>query len=62
MAQTITSDERAGSIVCPHCRKRFDAELDLEQPPRLRGVKCPHCKLFVPERHIQAAKADEPVS
>jgi hypothetical protein len=37
-------------VVCPHCKKPFDAE-----PPRLpasaaryRGFKCPHCRLFVP--------------
>jgi hypothetical protein len=35
-------------VTCPHCKKTFQAEL-LEGPTeRLRGFKCPHCKLFTP--------------
>jgi tRNA(Ile2) C34 agmatinyltransferase TiaS len=34
-------------IVCPHCKKTFEAEL-LAGGSRLEGFKCPHCRLFVP--------------
>ncbi len=34
--------------VCPHCRKRFKAELLAGSGARHRGFKCPHCRLFVP--------------
>jgi DNA-directed RNA polymerase subunit RPC12/RpoP len=34
------------SVICPHCKKPFTAEL--LQGQRYRGFKCPHCKLFVP--------------
>jgi DNA-directed RNA polymerase subunit RPC12/RpoP len=35
-------------VVCPHCKKRFTAELLPGAAERYRGFKCPHCKLFVP--------------
>jgi hypothetical protein len=43
-------------IVCPHCKKPFEAEL-LSQGSRHAGFKCPHCRLFVP-----AERADGDVS
>jgi DNA-directed RNA polymerase subunit RPC12/RpoP len=35
-------------VVCPHCKKSFNAELMDGGVERYRGFKCPHCKLFVP--------------
>ena len=35
-------------VVCPHCKKSFNAELIDGGVERYRGFKCPHCKLFVP--------------
>ena len=35
-------------VVCPHCKKTFEAELIAGSAERYRGFKCPHCKLFVP--------------
>jgi tRNA(Ile2) C34 agmatinyltransferase TiaS len=32
---------------CPHCHKQFDAEV-VQGAGRIRGFKCPHCRLFVP--------------
>ena len=44
------------TVLCPHCRKEFEAELlvasDTNGP---RGFKCPHCRLFVP---FERANAD----
>jgi hypothetical protein len=40
------------SVVCPHCRKPFDAELIEDAAGRYRGFKCPHCRLFVPEERV----------
>lgn len=40
-------------VVCPHCRKEFQAEAIGSQAQR--GFKCPHCRLFVPFE-----RADEP--
>jgi hypothetical protein len=42
-------------VVCPHCRKPFQAALIDGAAARYRGFKCPHCKLFVP-----FARAAEP--
>jgi phage FluMu protein Com len=35
-------------VTCPHCKKRFTAEVLAGAAERYRGFKCPHCKLFVP--------------
>jgi hypothetical protein len=43
-------------IVCPHCKKPFQAELMDGAAERYRGFKCPHCKLFVP---IERTDAEE---
>ena len=40
---------------CPHCGKRFEAELIEGGVERHRGFKCPHCKLFVPESRVEDA-------
>jgi DNA-directed RNA polymerase subunit RPC12/RpoP len=44
--QSAASDKRP--ILCPHCKKPFDAELLTGATARYRGFKCPHCRLFVP--------------
>jgi DNA-directed RNA polymerase subunit RPC12/RpoP len=41
-------------IVCPHCKKRFTAQLIAGRAERYRGFKCPHCRLFVPAGRIKA--------
>ena len=43
-------------VVCPHCKKTFEAELIEGEAERYRGFKCPHCKLFVP---AERAEVDE---
>ncbi|MCB0880241.1 MAG: hypothetical protein KDC46_14810 [Thermoleophilia bacterium] len=45
----------SATLGCPHCKKQFAPAVDATQPPRLQGAKCPHCKLFVPARVVQAA-------
>ena len=37
----------SNTATCSHCKKSFTATVDLLQPPRFQGAKCPHCKLFV---------------
>ena len=34
-------------VECPHCHKPFDAAV-VQGEGRIRGFKCPHCRLFVP--------------
>jgi DNA-directed RNA polymerase subunit RPC12/RpoP len=34
-------------IVCPHCKKTFEAALLQGENVRRPGFKCPHCRLFV---------------
>jgi transposase-like protein len=34
-------------VVCPHCRKPFEAPLLAGGAERYQGFKCPHCRLFV---------------
>jgi DNA-directed RNA polymerase subunit RPC12/RpoP len=41
-------------VTCPHCKKRFTAELMAGGAERYRGFKCPHCRLFVPAARIKA--------
>ena len=40
-------------IVCPHCGKRFRAELLAGTAGRHRGFKCSHCRLFVPLERVE---------
>ena len=47
----------AYAIVCPHCKKRFQAELLTGPAARYAGFKCPHCKLFVPLERADARDA-----
>jgi tRNA(Ile2) C34 agmatinyltransferase TiaS len=43
-----TPDQVEGfTITCPHCHKPFDAP-SVQGKGRIRGFKCPHCRLFVP--------------
>jgi DNA-directed RNA polymerase subunit RPC12/RpoP len=35
-------------VVCPHCKKPFNADPLPGPAARYRGFKCPHCRLFVP--------------
>ena len=46
--------ETTTTVVCPHCKKTFEASLMAGDAERYRGYKCPHCRLFVP-----AARAGE---
>jgi DNA-directed RNA polymerase subunit RPC12/RpoP len=55
----VEIEQQAGQeVACPHCKKTFTAPLLAGGPARYRGYKCPHCRLFVPER----PDADEPLS
>jgi DNA-directed RNA polymerase subunit RPC12/RpoP len=49
-----TPDEQTSQIVCPHCKKTFNADLMAGSAERYRGFKCPHCRLFVPAARIKA--------
>ena len=40
--------ETTTTVVCPHCKKTFEASLMAGDAERYRGYKCPHCRLFVP--------------
>ena len=42
------------AVLCPHCKKSFNAELLGAGSARHRGFKCPHCKLFVPAERTDA--------
>ena len=43
-------------VVCPHCKKPFQATLIAGGAERYRGFKCPHCKLFVPAARGESVK------
>jgi transposase-like protein len=40
-------ENRTYELVCPHCKKRFEADLLTGGSDRHTGFKCPHCRLFV---------------
>jgi hypothetical protein len=46
VAEGARNDE-VFDVECPHCHKRFSAELLSPRSPRQSGFKCPHCRLFV---------------
>ena len=48
------------SLLCPHCQRRFVAELIEGPSERHRGFKCPHCKLFVPLERAEDAELVAP--
>lgn len=48
------SELGAADVSCPHCHKQFTPQMDISQPIRFQGAKCPHCKLFVPVRLLPA--------
>jgi phage FluMu protein Com len=39
-------------VICVHCRKSFRAEV-LAADSEQAGVKCPHCKLFMPLERVE---------
>jgi hypothetical protein len=43
------------AIGCPHCHKSFEADA-VQGKGRIRGFKCPHCRLFVPLDRIEEKK------
>ena len=47
-------------VVCPHCKKTFEAALLGEdaEAARYRGFKCPFCKLFVPADRAEPEDAE----
>jgi transposase-like protein len=42
-----TEQEELFDVECPHCHRRFRAELLGVQSSGRAGFKCPHCRLFV---------------
>ena len=52
MSEQFPPDRRT-NIVCPHCKKTFDANLIDGSAERYRGFKCPHCRLFVPAARVE---------
>ena len=40
-------------VVCPHCRKTFEAPLLTGSSVRHQGFKCPHCRLFVSYERVE---------
>lgn len=42
-------------VICVHCGKPFRAEV-LAPDTEHAGVKCPHCKLFMPLERLEQAE------
>jgi len=49
-------DGSAYTIECPHCHKGFETDA-VQGKGRIRGFKCPHCRLFVPLDRVPEPKA-----
>jgi DNA-directed RNA polymerase subunit RPC12/RpoP len=43
-------------LACVHCGKAFRAEV-LSANTKQAGVKCPHCRLFMPLGRVEASDA-----
>ena len=53
-----TQDTATPEIVCPHCKKSFEAPLIEGGAERYRGFKCPHCRLFVAADRVDDTDAE----
>ena len=48
------------TIECPHCHKPFEKDA-VQGKGRIRGFKCPNCRLFVPyDRVAEQALSRDP--
>jgi transposase-like protein len=54
--------EASFEVVCPHCKKTFEAELLTGGADRHQGFKCPHCKLFVAYERADDQDLVEPIT
>jgi hypothetical protein len=43
--------QQVQDVTCVHCRKSFHAEV-LSPKSEQAGVKCPHCRLFMPLERV----------
>jgi tRNA(Ile2) C34 agmatinyltransferase TiaS len=59
MAQPPKADD-AYEVVCPHCKKRFEAQLMSGGSDRHQGFKCPHCRLFIAYARAEEQDRVEP--
>lgn len=48
---TDTGQKAEFTFECPHCHKPFDADV-VQGAGRIRGFKCPNCRLFVPYERV----------
>jgi phage FluMu protein Com len=48
----VPSTPSVQDVTCVHCGKPFRAEI-LAPDTELRGVKCPHCRLFMPLERVE---------
>jgi hypothetical protein len=49
--------EAVDDVICVHCGKSFQAEV-LSPESEQAGVKCPHCRLFMPLERVENDDAD----
>jgi DNA-directed RNA polymerase subunit RPC12/RpoP len=59
MAQPPNSDGPY-EVVCPHCKKQFEAQLLSGESDRHQGFKCPHCRLFIAYARAEEQDRVEP--
>ena len=50
-----TKQTQGFTVECPHCHKTFEAAA-VQGAGRIRGFKCPHCRLFVPLDRVEEKK------
>jgi hypothetical protein len=48
----MTDTPAVDDVICLHCGKPFRAEV-LAPATKQAGVKCPHCKLFMPLGRVE---------
>jgi phage FluMu protein Com len=49
----MTDTPAVDDVICLHCGKPFRAQV-LSPATEQAGVKCPHCKLFMPLERVDA--------
>jgi phage FluMu protein Com len=48
----VADTQPVQDVICVHCGKAFRAEV-LSPQTEQAGVKCPHCRLFMPLERVE---------
>ena len=53
----MSEDRSVSQVTCLHCRKQFRPKI-LAPKSEHAGLKCPHCKLYMPLDRVDSAASE----